>query len=117
MNKAAEMIKKATECESEERFDESVGCYRKAIGTLLTSLSKDKCLHRQASVKRRIAQYIGKAEILTKLASSSGTVTKVKIRILILYIFCLHYFEFPALLTSHFSREKAREIQNNVNKK
>ena len=75
LNKAAEMIKKATECESEERFDESVACYRKAIGTLLTSLPKDKCLHRQASVKRRIAQYISKAEILTKLASS-GTITK-----------------------------------------
>ena len=28
------------------------------------------------------------------------------------YIFCLNNFEFPALFTGHFSREKAREIQN-----
>ena len=34
-----------------------------------------------------------------------------------LYIFGLNYFEFPALLTGHFSKEKAREIQNSVNKK
>ena len=65
--------------------------------------------------------------MIGKLAGSKGflidgyprEVAQVKnqIRILILYIFCLNYFEFPALLTSHFSREKAREIQNNVNKK
>ena len=77
LNKAAEMIKKAAECESEERFDESVACYRQAIGTLLTSLPKDKCLQRQASVKRRIAQYISKAEILTKLASEVSASSKV----------------------------------------
>lgn len=67
LNEAANVIKKAIECEAEERFDESVACYRKAIGTLLTSMPKDKSLKRQASVKRRIAQYIGKAEQLTKI--------------------------------------------------
>ena len=67
LNEAANLIMKASECESEERFDESVACYRKAIGTLLDSLPKDKCLKRQASVKRRIAQYIEKAENLSKL--------------------------------------------------
>ena len=54
LNEAATMIKKAAECESEERFDESVAFYRRAIGTLLTNLAEDKCLQRQASVKRRI---------------------------------------------------------------
>ena len=67
LNEAANLIMKASECESEERFDESVACYRKAIGTLLESLPKDKCLKRQASVKRRIAQYIDKAENLSKM--------------------------------------------------
>ena len=67
LNEAANLIMKASECESEERFDESVACYRKAIGTLLDSLPKDKCLKRQASVKRRIAQYIDKAENLSKM--------------------------------------------------
>ena len=67
LNEAANVIKKAIECESDERFDESIACYRKAIETLLTSLPKDKCLQRQASVKRRISQYISKAENLTKI--------------------------------------------------
>ena len=62
LNEAANVIRKAIECEADERFDESVACYRKAIGTLLESLPKDKCLKRQASVKRRISQYISKAQ-------------------------------------------------------
>ena len=73
LNEAANIIKKAIECESEERFDESVACYRKAIGTLLDSLPKDRCLKRQASVKRRIGQYINKAEHLSKMVE----VTKI----------------------------------------
>ena len=68
LNEAANVIKKAIECESDERYDESVACYKKAIGTLLTSLPRDKSLKRQASVKRRIAQYISKAENLSKIA-------------------------------------------------
>ena len=36
-----------------------------------------------------------------------GAIIGNLIIILILYIFCLHYFEFPALLTATLSREKA----------
>ncbi len=66
LNEAANVISKAIEYESEERFDESVACYRKAIGTLLQNLPKDRCLKRQASVKRRVSQYISKAEALNE---------------------------------------------------
>lgn len=41
--------------------------FRNAIGTLLQSVPKDSCLKRQASVKRRISQYISKAEKLIEL--------------------------------------------------
>ncbi len=72
---AAEDVSKAMQLELEERYDESVACYRDAIGTLLSSVQQDRCLKRQASVKRRIAQYIEKAESLvnkgTKAASKS----------------------------------------------
>ena len=77
LNEAANVIKKAIECESEERFDESVACYRKAIGTLLDSIPKDKCLKRQASVKRRIAQYITKAEQLSKMVEVSSKFSNI----------------------------------------
>ena len=77
LNEAANVIKKAIECESEERFDESVACYRKAIGTLLESIPKDKCLKRQASVKRRIAQYITKAEQLSKMVEVSSKFSNI----------------------------------------
>ena len=70
LNEAANVIRKAIECEAEERFDESVACYKKAVGTLLSSLPKDKCLQRQASVKRRIAGYISKAEQLNKVSKN-----------------------------------------------
>jgi hypothetical protein len=81
LNEAANVISKAIECESEERFDESVACYRKAIGTLLTSLPKDKSLKRQASVKRRIAQYISKAESLAKLAEQQPADGQLKTKL------------------------------------
>ena len=42
--------------------------------------------------------------------------SKNQIRILILYIFSLHYFEFPALLTGHSQQRKTREFKSNVNK-
>ena len=55
------------------------------------------------------------ASIPKKIGFISGhKLSKNYIRILILYIFCLHYFEFPALLTVHNRRENAREIQNSV---
>ena len=77
LNEAANVIKKAIECESDERYDESVACYKKAIGTLLTSLPKDRSLKRQASVKRRIAQYISKAENLSKIVEKKPSGLKV----------------------------------------
>ena len=53
--------------EIEENYEESVSCYRNAVGTMLQSVQKDRCLKRQASVKRRISQYIGKAEALIQV--------------------------------------------------
>ena len=52
LSKAAEDVSLAVQMECEENFDASIDCYRNAIGTLLTSVQKDKCLKRQASVKR-----------------------------------------------------------------
>jgi serine/threonine protein kinase len=76
LSEAAIEVSKALQLESEEKFDESIDCYRSAISTLLTSVQQDRCLKRQASVKRRIAQYITKAETLVserqKADSQSG---------------------------------------------
>ncbi len=66
LSRAAEDVSKAVQHELEDDLDESVACYRKAIGTLLSSVQQDRCLKRQASVKRRIAQYIEKAEGLVQ---------------------------------------------------
>lgn len=66
LSEAAEDVSRAVQFEIEENFDESVACYRNAIGTLLSSVQQDRCLKRQASVKRRIAQYISKAESLVE---------------------------------------------------
>ena len=66
LSAAAEDVSAAVRHEIEDDLDESVACYRRAIGTLLTSVQRDRCLRRQASVKRRIAQYIEKAEGLVQ---------------------------------------------------
>ena len=62
--------------------------FRKAIGTLLTSLPKDKCLQRQASVKRRISQYISKAENLTKIVDEQRHPGSNKVEYPHLDLFC-----------------------------
>ena len=72
LSEAAEDVSRAIQYELEEQFEESIDCYRNAIGTLLSSVQQDKCLKRQASVKRRIAQYISKAEDLVQLKNKSG---------------------------------------------
>lgn len=76
LSEAASEISKAIQYECEEKYPESVACYRNAIGTLLSSVQRDKCLQRQASVKRRIAQYIGKAESLMKMDKPAVVVRK-----------------------------------------
>ena len=48
LNEAATMIKKATECESEERFDESVAFYRRAIGQKFINVFVNKIVHKVA---------------------------------------------------------------------
>ena len=62
LSEAAMHVSQAKMCEMEENFDESISCYREAIGTLLSSVQTDRSLKRQASVKRRIGQYINKGE-------------------------------------------------------
>eukprot|EP00095_Tigriopus_kingsejongensis_P008854 maker-scaffold15_size728074-snap-gene-3.17 protein:Tk08854 transcript:maker-scaffold15_size728074-snap-gene-3.17-mRNA-1 annotation:"ribosomal protein s6" len=66
LSEAAMDVSQAVHYEIEENFDESIASYRNAIGTLLSSVQQDRCLKRQASVKRRIAQYINKAEGLVE---------------------------------------------------
>jgi len=63
---AAELISSALSFEAEERLEESVAAYREAIGKLLSEVQGDPDLTRQAQVKRRIAQYISKAEQIGK---------------------------------------------------
>jgi len=63
---AAEDVSAAVRMELEDDLDGSVERYRKAIGVLLSSVQTDKCVKRRASVKRRIAQYIQKAENLVE---------------------------------------------------
>lgn len=65
---AAELISSALSFEAEERLEESVAAYREAIGKLLSEVQGDPDVTRQAQVKRRIAQYIGKAEQIGKLS-------------------------------------------------
>jgi len=63
---AAELISSALRFEAEERLEESVAAYREAIGKLLSEVQGDPDVTRQAQVKRRIAQYISKAEQIGK---------------------------------------------------
>lgn len=64
---AAEMVSAALRLEAEERLEDSLAAYRAAIGKLLSSVQADPDTSRQAQVKRRIAQYISKAEQIGKL--------------------------------------------------
>ncbi len=48
---AAEDVSRAVQLEIDDKLDESIECYRSAIGTLLSSVQQDRCLKRQASVK------------------------------------------------------------------
>ncbi len=52
-----------------------MSCYRRAIGTLLSSVQRDRCPKRRASVKRRIAHYIEKAEELVQRRDASRVAT------------------------------------------
>merc|ERR1719412_3465966 len=64
---AAEHINCALRHEAEDDIEQSLAAYRAAIGGLLTSVQADPDPVRQGQVKRRIAQYISKAEQLGKL--------------------------------------------------
>jgi len=66
ITEAAVIISEALDLESEERYAESVEAYRSAIGKLLSEVQTDPDLVRQAAVKRRVAQYISKAETLVE---------------------------------------------------
>lgn len=63
---AAELISEALKFEADEMFESSLASYRAAIGKLLSSVQSDPDTQRQAQVKRRIAQYISKAEQIGK---------------------------------------------------
>ena len=52
--------------EAEDDYAASIEYYKNAIGTMLENVPKDPCLKRQASVKRRIYQYVRKTESLTQ---------------------------------------------------
>ena len=64
---AAELISAALNYEAVEDYESSLSSYRSAIGKLLSSVQDDPDIARQAQVKRRIAQYISKAEQLGKV--------------------------------------------------
>jgi len=66
ISEAAELISAALRFEAEEQFEASLSSYRSAIGKLLSCVQSDPDLGRQAQVKRRIAQYISKAEQIVK---------------------------------------------------
>jgi len=66
ISEAAELISEALRFEADEQFEASLSAYRSAIGKLLSSVQTDPDLARQAQVKRRIAQYISKAEQIGK---------------------------------------------------
>jgi hypothetical protein len=77
LSDAAVFVGRAVQLEVDGDFDASLECYRGAIGTLLESVQADRCLKRQASVKRRIAHYINKAEEIVEkrnTAKGSGSV-------------------------------------------
>jgi len=67
VTEAAEEISKAISFEADEMYEESIAHYRSAIGKLLGFVQSDPDPDRQSTVKRRIAQYITKAEELGKL--------------------------------------------------
>ena len=67
ISQAAEQISAALNYEAEEQLEASLAAYRKAIGILLSSVQTDPDSERQAKVKRRIAQYISKAEQIGKV--------------------------------------------------
>jgi len=66
ISEAAEHISAALSYEAEEQFEASLSSYRSAIGKLLSCVQTDPDTARQAQVKRRIAQYISKAEQIVK---------------------------------------------------
>jgi hypothetical protein len=68
ISEAAEMISAALNHEVAEDYESSLCSYRAAIGKLLSSVQSDPDQARQAQVKRRIAQYITKAEQIGKLS-------------------------------------------------
>jgi len=68
ISEAAELISAALSYEAEDQFEASLSSYRSAIGKLLSSVQGDPDQARQAQVKRRIAQYISKAEQIGKLS-------------------------------------------------
>jgi len=90
---AAVVISEALVLEAEEKFTESVEAYRSAIGKLLGGVQSDPDLIRQASVKKRVAQYISKAEQLvereldSKVVSSSKHITTTSSAIPHLHLF------------------------------
>jgi len=63
---AAEHVSNALQHEADDDIEKSLAEYRAAIGGLLTNVQADPDTGRQAQVKRRIAQYISKAEQLGK---------------------------------------------------
>ena len=67
ISEAAEHISAALSYEAEEQFEASLSSYRSAIGKLLSCVQTDPDTARQAQVKRRIAQYISKAEQIGKV--------------------------------------------------
>eukprot|EP00088_Acartia_fossae_P004612 TRINITY_DN11987_c0_g1_i4.p1 TRINITY_DN11987_c0_g1~~TRINITY_DN11987_c0_g1_i4.p1 ORF type:complete len:645 (-),score=119.06 TRINITY_DN11987_c0_g1_i4:16-1950(-) len=66
ITEAALIISEALVLEAEEKYAESVEAYRSAIGKLLSEVQSDPDFARQASVKKRVAQYISKAEQLVE---------------------------------------------------
>ena len=64
ITEAARIIADALSLEAEEKFEESITAYRSAIGRLLSSVQGDPDVQRRAAVKKRVAQYISKAEQL-----------------------------------------------------
>ena len=69
IREAAEHVSSAMRYEAEDDIDQSLSSYRAAIGGLLTNVRSDPDPVRQDQVKRRIAQYISKAEQLGKVFS------------------------------------------------
>lgn len=66
ITEAARIIADALSLEAEEKFEESITAYRSAIGRLLSSVQGDPDVQRRAAVKKRVAQYISKAEQLVQ---------------------------------------------------